>query len=52
MKQKAFDAPPKSWRDPKVHLIVKQRKKKKVGAHSLIHSTLGVGGHAGASGWD
>jgi hypothetical protein len=36
--------PPNSSRDPKVGLRVKHGKKKRIGARSLIHSTLGVGG--------
>jgi len=43
--------PPNSSRDPKVGLRVKQWKKKKVGACSLIRSTLGVGGCVKASRW-
>jgi hypothetical protein len=35
------DMPPNSSRDPKVGLRVKQWKKKKVGARSLIHNTSG-----------
>jgi hypothetical protein len=45
-----FDMPPNSSRDPKVGPKVKQRKKKRVGACSLTHNTLGVRGHVGASG--
>jgi len=30
----------------------KQQKKEKIGAHSLIHNTLGVRGHARAPRWD
>jgi len=44
--------PPNSSRDPKVCPRVKQRKKKRIGAHSLIHNTSGVGGHARALRWD
>ncbi len=46
------DAPPNSSRDPKVGPKAKQRKKKRVGACSLTCNTLGVGGRAGALGWD
>jgi hypothetical protein len=46
------DAPPKSLGDPKVGPKMKQQKKKRVGACSLIRSTLGVGGHARALVWD
>jgi hypothetical protein len=46
-----FDGvPPNSLKDPKVGPRAKQRKKKKVGAHSLTHSTFGVGRHVGALG--
>jgi hypothetical protein len=38
--------------DPKVGPRTKQQKKKKLGARFIIHNTLGVGGHAKASGWD
>jgi hypothetical protein len=45
------DAPPNSWIDstmnPKVKIVGGQR----VGAHSLVHSTLGVEGRAGTRGW-
>jgi len=41
-----------SSKDPKVGPKMKQQKKQKVGAHSLTHNTLGVGGCAGAPGWD
>jgi hypothetical protein len=38
------NVPPNTSRDPKVGPKVKQRKKKRVGALSLIRNTLGVGG--------
>jgi len=44
------DAPPNSSRDPKVGPRVKQRKKKRVGAHFLTPNTSGVGRHARALG--
>jgi NAD(P)H-dependent flavin oxidoreductase YrpB (nitropropane dioxygenase family) len=47
-----YDMPPNSLKVPNVGLKLKQRKKKRVGARSLIHNTLGVGGHVGALGWD
>jgi len=44
--------PPNSSRDPKMGPKEKQQKKKKIGACSLTHNTLRVGGHVRASGWD
>jgi RNAse (barnase) inhibitor barstar len=38
--------------DLNVNLKWKQRKSKKLGTRSLVRSTLGVEGHAGAPGWD
>jgi hypothetical protein len=46
------DMPPNSLKNPSVGPRAKQRKKKKVGAHSLTCSTSGIGGHAIALGWD
>jgi len=46
------DMPPNSSKDPKVGPKMKQQKKKRIGAHSLTRSTLGVGGRVGALGWD
>ncbi len=43
---------PNFLKDPNVGPIAKQQKKKKVGAHSLTHNTLGVGEHVRAMGWD
>jgi hypothetical protein len=42
-----IDMPPNSLKDPNVGSIMKQRKKK-VGARSLTHNTLGIGGRVGA----
>jgi hypothetical protein len=47
-----FDAPLNFSRDLKVGPKAKQRKKKKVGARSLTHNTLRVGGHARVPRWD
>jgi hypothetical protein len=47
-----IDMPLNSSRDPKVGPRAKQMKKKSVGACSLIHSILGVGGRVRALGWD
>jgi hypothetical protein len=47
-----FDVPLNSSIDPKVGPRTKQRKKKKVGARSLIYNTSEVGGHAKALRWD
>jgi hypothetical protein len=52
VKTMLYDAPPNSSRDPKVGPKVKQQKKKRVGAHSPTHNTLGVGKHARDLGWD
>jgi len=41
------DMPPNSSRDPKVDSKAKQWKKKRVGARSLTHNTVGLGGHVG-----
>ncbi len=41
------DMPPNSSRDPKVDPKAKQWKKKRVGAHSLTHNAVGLGGHVG-----
>jgi hypothetical protein len=49
---KGIDAPPNSSRDPKVGLRMKQRKKKKLEAHFLIHNISGVKRRVGALGWD
>jgi len=43
--------PPNSSRDPKLGPKLKEWKKKKVGAHSLTHSTLGIKRHAKAPRW-
>jgi hypothetical protein len=40
-----FDTPPNSLRDPNVGPKVKHRKKKRIGACFLAHSTSRVGGH-------
>ncbi len=44
--------PPNSSKDPKVGPKMKQHKKNIIGAHSLTHDTLGVGGCVGALRWD
>jgi hypothetical protein len=44
--------PPNSFRDPNVGPRMKQQKKKKVKACSIIESTCGIGGHAGVPRWD
>jgi hypothetical protein len=49
---KCNDAPPNSARDPNVGRGLKQQKKKRVGACSLVHDISRVRGHAGALGWD
>ncbi len=46
------DAPPNFSRDPKVGPIMNQRKKKRVGACSLIRNISGVGGHAKVLRWN
>ncbi len=46
------DVPPSSLTDSNVSLKLKQRKSKELSARSLIRSTLGVEGRAGAPGWD
>jgi len=38
------DTPPNSLRDPNMGPGAKQQKNKKIGARSLIHNTLGIGG--------
>jgi len=43
---------PSSLMDSNVNLKLKQRKSKKLGAHSLVCSTLRVERHAGAPRWD
>jgi hypothetical protein len=43
---------PNSLKDQNVGPIVKQWEKKNIKACSLTQSTLGVGRHVGASGWD
>ncbi len=45
------DMPPNSSKDPKVGPKMKQLKKNRVGARSLIHGTLRVGRCVGISGW-
>jgi hypothetical protein len=47
-----FDAPPSSLMDLTMNPKVKTSEGEGVGAHSLVHSTLGVEGRARASGWD
>jgi len=46
------DAPPSSLMDSIVSPKVKTTKGKGVGVRSLVHSTSGVEGGAGAPGWD
>jgi len=46
------DVPSNSSRDPKVGPKMKQRKKNRTGAHSLVRNTLRVGRCVGAPGWD
>jgi hypothetical protein len=47
-----IDTPPNFLRNPNVGLRMKQRKKKRIRAHSLACNTLGVGGHVKAPKWD
>jgi hypothetical protein len=47
-----YDTLPNSPRDPKVGPRLKQRNKKKVGAHSLTHNISKVGRRNGAPRWD
>jgi hypothetical protein len=46
------DAFPSSLIDSNVNLKMKTKKGQRVRARSMVHSTLGVEGHAGAPGWD
>jgi hypothetical protein len=52
VRRSIFSAPLNFSKDLKVGPKVKQRKKKKVGAHSLTCSTLKVGGGVGVPKWD
>jgi hypothetical protein len=47
-----IDAPPSSLMDSTVSSKVKTTEGEGVGAHFLVHSTLGVEGRAGVPEWD